>query len=825
MPKSHIDERNCPCILVLARKRMNGRPTLKAKELLAEFNGVLGTSWTPPAALQERIERLLHHFQGVELRGRPDRQCALVALVNSKFRFNSDGISTFLDRCAEESLFFNYHDKLRIQSFFNYSEAESLLAWAKASRLEGHLNLFESLFRPLSKQESLERLAAELAVTENRASILCSLFGGYAYNSFEERRLHEYFNDDCRLAYHEDIQDHLRQFYPAATTRKCALVVLVVDDTLARSASSVPALKDTLFTAIEGAFQRLSNYCHFAVLLHPLRGEADAGSLQWELLSDIVLFAEKFNEVHLKTGYFHPEKIKQATLDHVPGLDLKKAEFEKGNEGFYFKDCFVLSQDTSRSEESREPYDLLLLFEKNERDETLIPCPACRSKDVRGNSYPVQGVKSWECQNRLCPERSKYDRGNRYSLQSLLRQEAIEDPENRIPTSSLRRWKRDVITGASDAEVLEMLARHYTFHGDNILLVNWDKPLRQCAGRRILSETIDLSQTTLGRAAKFFDSAFFHRFLVTKPSALTKRRLQSLSENPLVQVHHGDAFEVLQTIPSRSVAGAVTSPPYYNAKSYASWPNIYCYLHDMFNIVREVHRVLEDGAAFLFNIFDYFDNENSIVFSAMGKKRMILGAYTVHLFRAAGFQVQGNIIWDKGEIEGKRNFNQGNHSPYYQAPFNCWEHIFVFSKGELKKERAYFPTILCLRPVFKMFNGENVLGHSAPYPKEIPELLLERLKPGSTVIDPFSGSMTTGRAALAKRFRSISIDCHREYCDLGLRLLEEETRQLNMLEALALAEKFSAIEVVSTRPVRKNVSYGKPSASSGAKRRLKAGRH
>ena len=364
-----------------------------------------------------------------------------------------------------------------------------------------------------------------------------------------------------------------------------------------------------------------------------------------------------------------------------------------------------------------------------------------------------------------------------------------------------------------------MLARHYTFHGDSIVLMNWEKPPRQCAGRKIVSEAIDTSRAKPGRAATFFDSALFHRFLVPKPSVPATRRLHSLSENPLVQVHHGDAFEVLQAIPSRSVDGAVTSPPYYNAKSYASWPNIYCYLHDMFNIAREVHRVLKDGSVFLFNIFDYFDNENSIVFSAMGKKRMILGAYTVHLFRSAGFQVRGNIIWDKGEIEGKRNFNQGNHSPYYQAPFNCWEHIFIFSKGEPEEAHADYPFVLRLRPVFKMFNGENTLGHSAPYPKEIPELLLDRLDLGNTVLDPFSGSMTTGRAAFAKKFRSISIDCHREYCDLGLNLLETETRQLSMFEALALAEK-SGTAITTDKPaVLSKVSY-RPRPHGTKQRRL-----
>jgi DNA modification methylase len=176
---------------------------------------------------------------------------------------------------------------------------------------------------------------------------------------------------------------------------------------------------------------------------------------------------------------------------------------------------------------------------------------------------------------------------------------------------------------------------------------------------------------------------------------------------------------------------------------------------------------------YLFNIFDYFDNENNIVFSAMGKKRMILGAYIINMFRRVGFMLRGNIAWHKGEIEGKRNFNQGNRSPYYQFPFNCWEHIIVFQKPGNMISNLHFPTVLQSKPVIKMVNGENVLGHSAPFPSIIPELLINQMNRGECILDPYSGSMTTGRAAYERGVRSVSIELHREYCELGLRLLEE----------------------------------------------------
>jgi DNA modification methylase len=76
-----------------------------------------------------------------------------------------------------------------------------------------------------------------------------------------------------------------------------------------------------------------------------------------------------------------------------------------------------------------------------------------------------------------------------------------------------------------------------------------------------------------------------------------------------------------------------------------------------------------------------------------------------------------------------------------------------------------------------MIRGENKLGHTAPFPPAIPRLLTSQMTKGQCVLDPFSGSMTTGRVAHQQGLRSISIEMHQEYCDLGIRLLEQEDRE------------------------------------------------
>jgi DNA modification methylase len=160
----------------------------------------------------------------------------------------------------------------------------------------------------------------------------------------------------------------------------------------------------------------------------------------------------------------------------------------------------------------------------------------------------------------------------------------------------------------------------------------------------------------------------------------------------------------------------------------------------------------------------------------MGKKRMILSSYFVYIFETIGFDCLGNIIWDKGDIQGKRGFNSGNFSPFYQSPFNCWEHILIFKKpgknDNYKTEISSY--ILKSHPVIKIINGENKYGHSAPFPTSIPLTLLNVLKESSLILDPFGGSMTTARAAIQNNCSSVCIEKKEDYYKLGISLLKEE---------------------------------------------------
>ena len=72
-----------------------------------------------------------------------------------------------------------------------------------------------------------------------------------------------------------------------------------------------------------------------------------------------------------------------------------------------------------------------------------------------------------------------------------------------------------------------------------------------------------------------------------------------------------------------------------------------------------------------------------------------------------------------------------------------------------------------------MVRGKNTHGHTAPFPPEIPQLLIDTLPKGATVLDPYGGSMTTACAAIQKGKGTLMFELDETYFELGLKNVRE----------------------------------------------------
>mgnify|MGYP001316488250 CR=1 FL=1 len=104
-------------------------------------------------------------------------------------------------------------------------------------------------------------------------------------------------------------------------------------------------------------------------------------------------------------------------------------------EGFTFVDDFIWDKGEVQSERHKNGnkpypfyqyplncYEHILVFHKHRNDVTRYPCPICGCLKVNGNAYTEIGLKSWECKNPNCFERSPANRGKRFSLKTIMTQ-------------------------------------------------------------------------------------------------------------------------------------------------------------------------------------------------------------------------------------------------------------------------------------------------------------------------------------------------------------------------------------------------------------------
>ena len=766
------------------------------QKVLGEFEEITNLEPRLTSEYSSSLAGLCKFLETKPLRCRNERRRLLLAHINRKFRLNRAQIAAVYATAAKHGITFNYHEKEAIQQAFDLSDS---IAFIHVLQEKGVNQLLDKAlcaqFQPINSDGTIEAFANEVAAPSKLRKekngrpigrdILMSTLSSFVFSFAKEEILHSYFDDGYSSEkYEASFWLQLRANRPDLYNRECTMEVIRMDSTVSARLDSLESLRLWVMDLIRHSYSSLNNHGYLVIWMEPLRLKGK--TVTWELAEYAKLFAEKFDQVALNCGYFKHQRVAFETISYVPNLTTEKTQFNLANEGFTYKDCFVLTpvEDCAFGSES-----LLLLFQKNRRDETPIPCPACRSHDVQGNSYPTFGVRSWECKNLLCPDRSKYNRGKRYSFKALLMQEAIARTENQIPADLVRGWARDVQVARKSSEVIEMLIRFYSLNGDRLHFFGFErKNSSHLFGRKVLWHDINFSDQS-DSTKSFRNSAWFQRYVADYEhlGELTPGK-QSTHIGPF-QLLHGDARVMLRLFDDNHFDGAVTSPPYYNAREYAQWPNIYCYLHDMFGVIKECYRVLKPGAFFLFNIFDYFDNENTIVFSAMGNKRLVLSSMLTDLFHRVGFSLYGNVAWDKGEIEGKRAFNGGNFSPYYQSPFNCWEHILIFGKPENEvpikiRGLSRLPSILRAQPVVKMIRGENLHGHTAPFPIEVPALITRLVKPGSVLLDPFGGSGTTARALCHEGMDVVCIERDPDYCVLAERMFKEHATSRAQMDLL-----------------------------------------
>ena len=260
----------------------------------------------------------------------------------------------------------------------------------------------------------------------------------------------------------------------------------------------------------------------------------------------------------------------------------------------------------------------------------------------------------------------------------------------------------------------------------------------------------------------------------------------------------GDARD-LRFIPDKSVHLVVTSPPYFNLKSYASdadgaqlgrIDDYEAFLDELDKVWCECERVLVPGGRVCCVIGDIL-----IPRRADGRHRVLPLPSDIQVrSRKVGLDNLTPILWFK--IGNRTNEAGGGSSGYYGKPYqpgaiikNDHEHILMLRKPGGYRTTPMIQKALSIlqrdemdtwmRPVWSDIRGASLQqGHPAPFPAELAERLIRMFSfAGDVVLDPFGGSGSTTVAAIRAGRSSLSVEIEEEYLNAATRRAAREASQ------------------------------------------------
>ncbi len=241
--------------------------------------------------------------------------------------------------------------------------------------------------------------------------------------------------------------------------------------------------------------------------------------------------------------------------------------------------------------------------------------------------------------------------------------------------------------------------------------------------------------------------------------------------------------ENMDKIPDNSLHLMITSPPYNVSKEYDADLSLNEYLSLLKKAFSETYRVLVNGGRACINVAN------------LGRKPYIpLSDYISQMMIDIGFNMRGEIIWNKAASAGPSTAWGSWQSATNPILRDIHEYILVFSKGDYKRERKKEEMDLKKNTILKeqfmewtksiwTMNAESArrIGHPAPFPEELPYRLIQLYSfKNDIVLDPFIGSGTTGVVALKNGRFYVGFETNKEYIELAEKRLEPHKIQTKM---------------------------------------------
>lgn len=219
-------------------------------------------------------------------------------------------------------------------------------------------------------------------------------------------------------------------------------------------------------------------------------------------------------------------------------------------------------------------------------------------------------------------------------------------------------------------------------------------------------------------------------------------------------------------LPDNSLHLMITSPPYNVTKEYDADLSLKEYLRLLRRVFSETYRVLVQGGRACVNVAN------------LGRRPYLpLSDFISAMMLDIGFEMRGEIIWNKGAGAGVSMAWGSWQSASNPVLRDVHEYIMIFSKGSFRRQKPDDKENTISKEQFMEWtksvwtmNPESAkkIGHPAPFPVELPYRLLQLYTfKGDIILDPFMGSGTTAIAALKAERKYIGYETNPEYLKLA----------------------------------------------------------
>ncbi|OFX62206.1 MAG: SAM-dependent methyltransferase [Bacteroidetes bacterium GWA2_30_7] len=262
-------------------------------------------------------------------------------------------------------------------------------------------------------------------------------------------------------------------------------------------------------------------------------------------------------------------------------------------------------------------------------------------------------------------------------------------------------------------------------------------------------------------SSKFYNSKMYSNLESKDVADKSENKLPSELLNKFI---FGSA-ENMKELPNNSIHLMITSPPYNVTKEYDDDLSLSEYLKLLENAFKETYRVLINGGRACINVAN------------LGRKPYIpLSDYISKMMLAIGFNMRGEIIWNKAASASPSTAWGSWQSAANPILRDIHEYILVFSKGDYKREKIEKENTIkkeqfmeWTKSIWTM-NAESArrIGHPAPFPEELPFRLIQLYSfKNDIILDPFMGSGTTAVSAIKSERNYIGYDTNPEYISLA----------------------------------------------------------